>query len=137
LRLTGVTVDEYIKNMRRNDWGDDDTAFAAAQAFGVAIRVITSAGLDYTYKPATAENVSEIVVGYESAHYYCLVPAVSSACPTEQNSQIIPVVVGAFGTIPKNLPDNLSKLGIPDVVGGLQTTALLGTRRLLKNALSL
>jgi len=52
-------------------------------------------------------------------------------------SQIIPVVVGAFGTIPKNLPDNLSKLGIPDVVGGLQTTALLGTRRLLKNALSL
>ena len=52
-------------------------------------------------------------------------------------SQIIPVVVGAFGTIPKNLPDNLKKLGIPDVVGGLQTTALLCTRRLLKNALSL
>ena len=31
-------------------------------------------------------------------------------------SQIIPVVVGAFGTIPKNLPDNLTKLGIPDIV---------------------
>ena len=52
-------------------------------------------------------------------------------------TQIIPVVVGAFGTIPKNLPDHLAKLGIPDATGGLQTTALLGTRRLLKNALSL
>jgi hypothetical protein len=52
-------------------------------------------------------------------------------------SWIIPVVVGAFGTIPKNLPNNLTKLGIPDVVGGLQMTALLCTRRLLKNALSL
>ena len=52
-------------------------------------------------------------------------------------SQIILVVVGAFGTIPKNLPDNLKKLGIPDVIGGLQTTALICTRRLLKNALSL
>ena len=51
--------------------------------------------------------------------------------------QIIPVVVGAFGIIPANLPNNLAKLGIPDVVGGLQLTALLGTRRILKNTLSL
>jgi hypothetical protein len=52
-------------------------------------------------------------------------------------TRIIPVVVGAFGIIPANLPNNLAKLGIPDVVGGLQLTALLGTRRILKNTLSL
>ena len=52
-------------------------------------------------------------------------------------TKIIPVVVGAFGSIPKNLPQYLEELGIPDVVGGLQKTALLGTRRILKNMLSL
>lgn len=50
---------------------------------------------------------------------------------------IIPVVVGAFGSIPVRLPLYLKELGIPDVVGGLQKTALLGTQRILKNVLSL
>ena len=50
---------------------------------------------------------------------------------------IIPVVVGAFGSIPVKLPVYLNELGIPDVVGGLQKTALLGTQRILKNVLSL
>ena len=49
----------------------------------------------------------------------------------------IPIVVGAFGTIPKALPGYLKELGIPDIVGGLQKTALLGTQRILKNVLSL
>lgn len=49
----------------------------------------------------------------------------------------IPIVVGAFGTIPKALPGYLQELGIPDIVGGLQKTALLGTQRILKNVLSL
>ena len=51
-------------------------------------------------------------------------------------TKIIPVVVGAFGIIPEKLPDYLKELGIPDVVGGLQKTALLCTQRLVKNALS-
>ena len=50
---------------------------------------------------------------------------------------IIPVVVGAFGSIPVKLPQCLDALGIPDVVGGLQKTAILGTQRILKNVLSL
>ena len=53
------------------------------------------------------------------------------------NTTIIPVVVGALGSIPVHLPLYLKKLGIPDVVGGLQKTALLGTQRILKNVLSL
>ena len=52
-------------------------------------------------------------------------------------TEIIPIVVGAFGMIPKRLPQYLEQLGIPDVVGGLQKTALLGTQRILKNVLSL
>ena len=48
----------------------------------------------------------------------------------------IPIVVGAFGSIPKDLPRYLQELGIPDIVGGLQKTALLGTQRILKNVLS-
>ena len=40
------------------------------------------------------------------------------------NTKIIPIVVGAFGAIPKRLPEYLKELGIPDVVGGLQKTAL-------------
>ena len=39
--------------------------------------------------------------------------------------------------VTKNLPSFLKQLGIPDVVGGLQTSAILGTQRLLKNVLSL
>ena len=56
-----------------------------------------------------------------------------SRCTTK----IVPIVVGAFGMVTKNLPSFLKQLGIPDVVGGLQTSAILGTQRLLKNVLSL
>ena len=41
-------------------------------------------------------------------------------------TKVIPVVVGALGTIPERLPGYLKDLGIPDVVGGLQKTVLLG-----------
>ena len=51
-------------------------------------------------------------------------------------TEIIPIVVGALGMIPERLPEYLKQLGIPDVVGGLQKTALLHTQRILKNVLS-
>ena len=69
--------------------------------------------------------------------YHPLAQDYRSKTKGKYRTTIIPVVVGAFGTIPKDLPDNLNKLGIPDVVGGLQKTALLGTRRILKNTLNL
>ena len=53
------------------------------------------------------------------------------------NTEIIPVVIGALGTVPKRLPRYLKALGIPDVIGSMQTTVLLGTTRILKNVLSL
>ena len=50
-------------------------------------------------------------------------------------TKLIPIVVGALGTIPERLPGYLNELGLPD--GGLQKTALLGTQQILKNVLSL
>ena len=35
-------------------------------------------------------------------------------------TKIVPIVVGAFGIVTKNLPTFFKQLGIPDVVGGLQ-----------------
>ena len=52
-------------------------------------------------------------------------------------SEIVPVVIGALGTVPKGLAGNLKKIGVPDVIGCLQTSALLGTVRILKNVLSI
>ena len=52
-------------------------------------------------------------------------------------TEIIPIVVGALGTIPKRLKGYLKSLGVPDVIGCLKTTALLGTQRILKNTLSI
>ena len=52
-------------------------------------------------------------------------------------TEIVPIIIGALGTVPKRLEGYLKKLGIPDVIGGLQTSALLGSVRILKNIISL
>ena len=46
-------------------------------------------------------------------------------------------MIGALGTVPKRLPRYLKELGIPDVIGSMQMTVLLGATRILKNVLSL
>ena len=52
-------------------------------------------------------------------------------------TETIPIVIGALGMVPKRLPGFLIDLGIPDVIGYMQTCALLGTQRILKNVLSI
>ena len=52
-------------------------------------------------------------------------------------TEIVPVVIGALGTVPKRLPRYLNQLGIPDVIGSMQVGMLLGTTRILKNVISL
>ena len=49
----------------------------------------------------------------------------------------IPIVIGALGTVPKRLPKYLEDLGIADVLGCLQTTALLVTQRILHSIMSI
>ena len=50
-------------------------------------------------------------------------------------TEIIPIILGALGTVPLRLEGYLKRLGIPDIIGCMQKTALLGTQRILKNAL--
>ena len=50
--------------------------------------------------------------------------------------EIIPIVVGALGVVTKDLEEYLKKLEIRDVIGGLQTAALIGTAAILKKVLS-
>jgi hypothetical protein len=49
---------------------------------------------------------------------------------------IIPIVVGAMGTVSRNLAGWLKRLGIDDVLGGLQMSAVIGTSAILRKVLS-
>ena len=51
-------------------------------------------------------------------------------------ARVVPIVVGSLGVVSKNLFGYLKDLGIADVVGGLQTTAVIGTAAILKKVLS-
>ena len=52
-------------------------------------------------------------------------------------TKIIPIVVGSLGIVTAKLPEYLKALGIPDVLGGLQTSAIVGTTIILRKVLSL
>ena len=52
-------------------------------------------------------------------------------------TECIPIVIGALGSVPKRLLGFLKDLGIPDIIGCMQTCALLGSQRILKNVLSI
>jgi hypothetical protein len=56
----------------------------------------------------------------------------------KMKARVVPVVVGALGSIPKDLRHWLTELGLEDVdCGALQKAALLGTTRLLRRTLVL
>ena len=50
---------------------------------------------------------------------------------------VIPIVVGALGTLTANLKKNSKELGIPNVIPCLQKSALLGTASILRRALGI
>ena len=52
------------------------------------------------------------------------------------STKVIPIVIGGLGVVPKRLTGYLKELGIPDVVGGLQTSALIGTHNILRKVLN-
>ena len=49
--------------------------------------------------------------------------------------KIVPVVVGALGTVGKGVVQAMEELGIPDIVDGLQYTTLYGTAKILQKVL--
>ena len=48
---------------------------------------------------------------------------------------VVPIVVGSLGVVSSRLAGNLKKLGIGDVIGGLQTSAIIGTAAILRKVL--
>ena len=51
-------------------------------------------------------------------------------------AKVIPIVIGGMGTVSPNLLGNLKKLGIPDVIGSMQATAITGTYNILRKVLN-
>lgn len=50
-------------------------------------------------------------------------------------TDVVPIVVGALGVVSKRLDRWLNRLGIGDVVGGLQTSAIIGTAAIVRKVL--
>ena len=50
---------------------------------------------------------------------------------------IVPIVLGALGTVPAKLSESLEKLEIEDVTGSLQNAVLLSTTAILRRVLNL
>ena len=51
---------------------------------------------------------------------------------------MIPVIIGAMGTVPKRLRGNLTRVGVPEnaiesLIETVQRLALLGTLKIVKN----
>ena len=51
-------------------------------------------------------------------------------------AKVIPIVVGGMGTVSPNLLGNLKKLGVPDVIGSMQATAIVATYNILRKVLN-
>lgn len=52
------------------------------------------------------------------------------------STKVVPLVVGSLGIVSRNLEGYLKDLGIPDVLGGMQTSAVIGTTLILQKVLS-
>ena len=51
----------------------------------------------------------------------------------KMSTKVVPVVIGGLGLVSPNLLKNLKELDIPDIIGSLQTTAIVGTYNILRN----
>ena len=50
---------------------------------------------------------------------------------------VIPIVIGALGSISKRAKNWYDKLGVPEFIGSVQLSAILGTAHLLRKVLCL
>ena len=50
-------------------------------------------------------------------------------------TEVIPVVMGALGTVPKRLEKYLESMGVSTPIELIQRTALLGTARILRQVI--
>ena len=55
----------------------------------------------------------------------------------DKETLIIPIIIGALGSIPNDLECNMNKLGISYIAGTLQKSVLIGTANILRKVLSI
>ena len=55
----------------------------------------------------------------------------------DKETSVVPIIMGALGSIPNDLKCNLKRLGISYKVGTLQKSVLLGTANILRKVLSI
>ena len=53
------------------------------------------------------------------------------------SAKVVPLVVGCLGVVSCQLEQYLKELGIPDVLGRMQTSAVVGTTQILQKILEL
>ena len=53
------------------------------------------------------------------------------------STKVVPLVLGCLGVVTSRFVGYLKDLGIPDVLGGMQTSAVIGTTLILQKVLSL
>ena len=54
----------------------------------------------------------------------------------KMSTKIVPVVIGGLGLVSPNLLKHLKELDIPDIIDSLQTTAIVGTYKILRKILN-
>ena len=54
----------------------------------------------------------------------------------KEKVEVIPIIIGALGAIPKTLKKNLEKIGVDLPIGLLQKNFLLGISNILRRVLS-
>ena len=50
---------------------------------------------------------------------------------------VVPIVLGALGTVPAKLSESLAKLEIKDIIESVQTDVLISTSAILRTVLNL
>ena len=54
----------------------------------------------------------------------------------KMSTKIVPVVIRSLGLVSSNLLKHLKELDLPDVIGSLQTTGIVGTYNILRKVLN-
>ena len=53
------------------------------------------------------------------------------------STRIIPIILGSLGTVTTKLKDSLKELGLEKILGGLQTSVLIGTHNILRKVMNM
>ena len=78
------------------------------------------------------------VVSKEDEKIYNYSPLVKEITKLHRvSAKVVPLVVGCLGVVSCRLEQYLKELGIPDVLGGMQTSAVVGTTQILQKILGL